>query len=239
MKYKGIICEKCGVEVTLSKVRRERMGHIELAAPVAHIWFLKSLPSRISTLLDMAGYDKKSGKYILAEGADGSSMTRTIAMDRALDDCMVAYAMKGEMLRPENGYPLRMVAPGIQGVSWVKWLRRIKVGDQPYGTKDEVIHYVDLMPDGRHREYTSIQECKSVITSPSGGQTMLAKGYYTVTGSAWTGRGKIKRVDVSFDGGRTWQNARLDMPHQPPSPHRRDHGRTWTAGKASRPRTPL
>ena len=53
MKYKGIICEKCGVEVTLSKVRRERMGHIELAAPVAHIWFLKSLPSRIALLLDM------------------------------------------------------------------------------------------------------------------------------------------------------------------------------------------
>src|SRR5881397_1774582 len=53
MKYKGIICEKCSVEVTLSRVRRERMGHIELAAPVAHIWFLKSLPSRIGLLLDM------------------------------------------------------------------------------------------------------------------------------------------------------------------------------------------
>ena len=186
----------------------------------------------LSTLLDMAGFDKKNGKFILAEGADGSSMTRTIAMDRALDDCMVAYAMNGEMLRPENGYPLRMVAPGIQGVSWVKWLRRIEVGNQPYGTKDEVIHYIDLMPDGRHRQYTSIQECKSVITSPSGGQTLLDKGYYNVTGLAWSGRGKVKRVDVSFDGGRNWQPARLESPVQSKSLTRFNVGWTWNGGPA-------
>src|SRR5471030_2288841 len=63
MKYKGIICEKCGVEVTLQKVRRERMGHIELASPVAHIWFLKSLPSRIGLLLDMTLKDLKKVLY--------------------------------------------------------------------------------------------------------------------------------------------------------------------------------
>ena len=186
----------------------------------------------LSTLLDMAGFDKKSSKYILAEGADGSSLTRTIAMDRALDDCMVAYAMNGEMLRPENGYPLRMVAPGIQGVSWVKWLRRIEVGDQPYGTKDEVIHYIDLMPDGRHRQYTSIQECKSVITSPSGGQTLLDKGFYNVTGLAWSGRGKVKRVDVSFDGGRNWETARLESPIQSKSLTRFNIGWVWNGGPA-------
>ena len=186
----------------------------------------------LSTLLDMAGFDKKNGKYILAEGADGSSLTRTIAMDRALDDCMVAYAMNGEMLRPENGYPLRMVAPGIQGVSWVKWLRRIEVGDQPYGTKDEVIHYIDLMPDGRHRQYTSIQECKSVITSPSGGQTLLDKGFYNVTGLAWSGRGKVRRVDISFDGGRNWQIARLESPIQSKSLTRFNMGWEWDGGTA-------
>ncbi len=186
----------------------------------------------LSTLLDMAGYDRRNGKFILAEGADGSSMTRTIAMDRALDDCMVAYAMNGEMLRPENGYPLRMVAPGIQGVSWVKWLRRIEVGDQPFGTKDEVIHYIDLMPDGRHRQYTSIQECKSVITSPSGGQTLLDKGFHNVTGLAWSGRGRIKRVDVSFDGGRNWQSARLESPIQSKSLTRFNVGWTWSGGDA-------
>lgn len=166
----------------------------------------------LSVLLEDCGFDKVKGKYILAEGADGSSMTRTISMNRALDDCIVAYAMNGEMLRPENGYPLRLVAPGLQGVSWVKWLRRIEVGDQPYGSKDEVLHYIDLMPDGTHRQYTSIQECKSVITTPSGGQTLLDKGFYNVSGLAWSGRGKIKRVDVSFDGGKNWRTAKLETP---------------------------
>ncbi len=166
----------------------------------------------LSVLLDDCGYDKKQAKYLLAEGADGSSMTRSISIERALDDCFVAYAMNGEMLRPENGYPLRLVAPGIQGVSWVKWLRRLEVGDKPYATKDETVHYVDLMPDGTHRQYTNIQECKSVITTPSGGQTLLDKGFYNVSGLAWSGRGKIKRVDVSFDGGRNWRTAKLESP---------------------------
>ncbi|MBL8514939.1 MAG: sulfite dehydrogenase [Betaproteobacteria bacterium] len=186
----------------------------------------------LSTLLDMAGFDKKKGKYVLVEGADGSSMTRTIAIDRALDDCMVAYAMNGEMLRPENGYPLRMVAPGIQGVSWVKWLRRIEVGDMPYGTKDETLHYVDLMPDGLHRQYTSIQECKSVITSPSGGQMLLDKGYYNVTGLAWSGRGKIRRVDVSTDGGRNWRTAKLETPVLSKCLTRFNIGWTWDGSPA-------
>jgi sulfane dehydrogenase subunit SoxC len=164
----------------------------------------------LSTLLDLCGADTRNGRFILAEGADGSSMTRTISMESALDDVMVAWAMNGEMLRPENGYPLRLVVPGIQGVSWVKYLRRIEVGDKPYDTKDEVLHYVDLMPDGRHRQYTSIQEVKSVITTPSGGQVLLDKGYYNVSGIAWSGRGRIKRVDVSADGGRNWRPARLE-----------------------------
>ena len=166
----------------------------------------------LSVLLDDCGFDRKRGKYLLAEGADGSGMTRTIPMERALDDCMVAYAMNGEMLRPENGYPLRLVAPGIQGVSWVKWLRRIEVGDMPYASRDETLHYSDLMPDGTLRQYTSIQECKSVITSPSGGQILLDKGYCNVSGLAWSGRGKIKAVDVSVDGGRNWRPARLEGP---------------------------
>ena len=170
---------------------------------------------RLATLLDDCGFDKRNGKFVLAEGADGSGLTRTIAMDRALDDVLVAWAMNGEMLRPENGYPLRLVAPGIQGVSWVKWLRRIEVGDAPWGTKDEVLHYVDLMPDGVLRQYTSIQECKSVITSPSGGQFLLDKGFYNVTGLAWSGRGRVKRVDVSVDGGRNWRPARLENPVLP------------------------
>ena len=166
----------------------------------------------LSILLDMAGADIKKGKYILAEGGDGSGMTRTISMEMALDDVLVVWGMNGEMLRPENGYPLRLVVPGVQGVSSVKWLRRIEVGDMPYATKDEAVHYMDLMPDGMHRQYTSIQECKSVITTPSGGQQLLETGFYNISGMAWSGRGKVKRVDVSVDGGRNWREARMETP---------------------------
>ncbi|RJF91777.1 sulfite dehydrogenase [Noviherbaspirillum saxi] len=166
----------------------------------------------LSVLLDDCGYDRKAAKFILAEGADGSGMTRTIAIEHALDDVIVAWGMNGEMLRPENGYPLRLVVPGVQGVSWVKWLRRIEVGDKPYATKDEAIHYIDAMPNGSYRQYTSIQECKSVITTPSAGQRLLDKGFYNITGLAWSGRGKIKRVDVSVDGGKNWRAARLETP---------------------------
>ena len=167
----------------------------------------------LRTLLELCGADFKRARFVLAEGADGSGMTRTIPMSMVTDgQVLVAYGQNGEMLRPENGYPLRLVVPGVQGVSWVKYLRRIEVGDMPYGTKDETIHYVDLMPSGLHRQYTSIQEVKSVITSPSGGQVLLEKGFHTITGLAWSGRGKIKRVDVSSDGGRNWKAARLEGP---------------------------
>ena len=166
-------------------------------------------------LLEDCGVDYKKARYVLAEGADGSSMTRTIPMEMVENgEVFVAYGQNGEMLRPENGYPLRLVVPGVQGVSWVKWLRRIEVGDQPYATKDEAVHYIDLMPDGKHRQYTSIQECKSVITTPSGGQRLLEKGFYNITGLAWSGRGKITRVDVSVDGGINWKTARIEGPVQ-------------------------
>ena len=164
-------------------------------------------------VLAFCGTDFKKGRFVLAEGGDGSGLTRTIPMEMIESgEVLLAYGMNGEMLRPENGYPLRLVVPGVQGVSWVKWLRRIEVGDQPYGAREEVMHYVDLMPDGKLRQYTSIQECKSVITTPSGGQTLLDQGFYNVTGLAWSGRGKVKRVDVSFDGGRNWKTATLQTP---------------------------
>jgi len=168
---------------------------------------------RLIDVLQRCGYDRKKGRYVLAEGGDGSGMTRTIPMELIESgEVLLAYGMNGEMLRPENGYPLRLVVPGVQGVSWVKWLRRIEVGDMPWATKDETLHYVDLMPDGQTRQYSSIQECKSVITTPSGGQTLLDRGFYNISGLAWSGRGKVKRVDVSMDGGRNWKPARLEGP---------------------------
>jgi sulfane dehydrogenase subunit SoxC len=166
----------------------------------------------LSTLLDDVGFDRKNAKFILAEGADGSALTRSIPVEFALDDVMVVYGQNGEMLRPENGYPLRLLVPGVQGVSSVKWLRRLEVGDKPWNTREESIHYIDLMPDGLHRQYSIVQEVKSVITAPSGGQKLTGKGYYEITGLAWSGRGRIRRVDVSTDGGRNWAQARLQEP---------------------------
>jgi sulfane dehydrogenase subunit SoxC len=165
----------------------------------------------LKILFDMCGVDYKKARYVLAEGADGSSMTRTVPMELVESgEVFIAYGQNGEMLRPENGYPLRLVVPGVQGVSWVKYLRRIEVGDMPYGAKDEAVHYIDLQPSGLHRQYTSLQECKSVVTTPSGGQVLLDKGFYNITGLAWSGRGRIKKVDVSVDGGRNWRPARLE-----------------------------
>ena len=169
----------------------------------------------LKILFDLCGVDYRRVRYVLGEGADGSSMTRTIPMELVESgEVFVAYGQNGEMLRPENGYPLRLVVPGIQGVSWVKYLRRIEVGDQPYGAKDEAVHYMDLMPSGLHRQYTNIQECKSVVTTPSGGQVLLDKGFYNITGLAWSGKGRIRKVDVSVDGGRNWRPARIEGPVQ-------------------------
>lgn len=166
----------------------------------------------LKVLLDEAGVDWKRAKFVLAEGADGSALTRSVPIEFVRDDVLVVYGQNGEMLRPENGYPLRLLVPGVQGVSSVKWLRRIEVGDQPWNTREESLHYVDLMPDGLHRQYSGVQEVKSVITTPSAGQVLLNRGFYEITGLAWSGRGKIRRVDVSVDGGRNWRTAQLQEP---------------------------
>ena len=226
-----------------------RIHFIECGANTAMEWSTPAVPTvqythgmlscseftgvLLSTLLDLCGIDRKAARAILAEGADGSSMTRTIPIENALDDVLVAWGMNGEMLRPENGYPLRLVVPGIQGVSWVKYLRRIEVGDAAWHTKDETLHYVDLMPDGTHRQFTSIQECKSVITTPSGGQKLVGQGFYNVSGLAWSGRGRIRRVDVSADGGRTWRTARLEEPLLPKALSRFNIDWVWDGSPAT------
>ncbi len=186
----------------------------------------------LSTLLEEVGYDRKQAKFILAEGADGSALTRSIPLEFALNDVMVVYGQNGEMLRPENGYPLRLLVPGVQGVSSVKWLRRLEVGDKPWNAREESIHYIDLLPDGTHRQYSIVQEVKSVITGPSGGQKLTTKGYYEIKGLAWSGRGKIRRVDVSVDGGRNWRNAQLQEPVLSKSLVRFRIGWNWDGGPA-------
>lgn len=168
----------------------------------------------LAVLLDECGL-QPAARWILAEGADACKMTRSIPLDKALDDVLVAYAQNGEPLRPEQGYPLRLLVPGWEGNICVKWLRRLEVVDAPQMTREETSKYTDLLPDGTARQFTFWMEAKSVITFPSGGQTLPGPGYYEITGLAWSGRGSITRVDVSSDEGRTWQDARLQEPILP------------------------
>ncbi len=163
---------------------------------------------RLSTLLAEVGIDSKA-KWVLAEGADGAAMARSIPIDKALDDVIVAYAQNGEMIRPEQGYPLRLVNPGWEGNTSVKWLRRLELGDKPWHLREETSKYTDLMPDGRARQFTWVQETNSVVTSVCPENSLQTKGYHELEGVAWSGRGKIKQVDVSFDGGVSWRAARL------------------------------
>ncbi len=166
----------------------------------------------LRTLLEEAGV-KTNGKWLLVEGADAAAMDRSLPIEKALDDCIIAYKMNGEALYPEQGYPMRLVVPGWQGNLWIKWLRRIKVGDQPWHTREETSKYTDLMPNGKARRFTWAMDAKSVITSPSPQAPIKhGKGFTVVSGLAWSGNGKVKRVDVSLDGGRNWWPARLDGP---------------------------
>jgi sulfane dehydrogenase subunit SoxC len=165
----------------------------------------------LSWLLDEAGIDPK-GKWMLFEGADGSAHTRSIPLEKAMADTLIVWGQNGEMLRPEQGYPLRAFVPGWEGNVSVKWLRRIKVGDQPWHFRSETARYTDPMPEGKWRQFSFLMEAKSVITNPSGGQRLQRPGPVEIEGFAWSGAGTIRAVDVTTDGGRTWQQARLEEP---------------------------
>jgi sulfane dehydrogenase subunit SoxC len=171
-------------------------------------------------LLDEAGV-KTAGKWLLAEGSDAAAMSRSIPLKKALEDCLVAFKMNGEALRPEQGYPVRLVVPGWEGNMWVKWLRRIEVGDKPWHHREESSKYSDLMADGRTRRFTWEMDAKSVITSPSPQAPVRhGKGPLVVSGLAWSGRGTIPRVDITLDGGVNWVKARLSGPGFNKSLHR-------------------
>ena len=165
-------------------------------------------------LLDEVGV-KPGASWIIAEGADAGRYQRSIPLAKALDDMILAYGQNGESIRPEQGYPLRLLLPGWEGATHVKWLQRIVVTDRPYQSRDETSKYTDLMPDGKARQFTFAMEAKSVITYPSGGQSLPGPGPYELTGLAWSGRGKVERVDITTDGGRNWQPARLQEPVLP------------------------
>jgi sulfane dehydrogenase subunit SoxC len=168
----------------------------------------------LAVLLEEAGV-RPEGRWVLAEGADAAAMSRSVPMAKAMDDAILAIYQNGERLRPEQGYPVRLFLPGYEGNMSVKWLRRIKVTAEPTMTKDETSKYSDLQLNGRALLFTFPMEVKSVITSPSGMQTMQGPGLYQISGLAWSGFGRIRRVEVSADGGKSFAEAALDGPVLP------------------------
>lgn len=205
--------------------RGAQLNGCQFTHGMIHNVMYTGVPLRL--ILEEAGI-KSSGAWILPEGADASAMTRSVPLEKALDDCLVAFKMNGEMLRPEQGYPVRLVVPGWEGNMWVKWLRRIEVGDQPWHHREETSKYTDLFSDGRARRFTWEMDAKSVITSPSPQAPIThGPGPTVITGLAWSGRGTVPRVDVSIDGGANWVRARMSGPSLDKSLHRFYHDFVW------------
>jgi sulfane dehydrogenase subunit SoxC len=166
---------------------------------------------RLAVLLEEAGVDPKA-TWLLAEGADASGMSRSVPLAKAMDDAMIALYQNGERVRPSNGYPMRLLLPGFEGNMNVKWLRRIKLTDGPTMTKDETSKYTVLTPGGKALQFVFPMEAKSLITQPSPGLAMKGPGLYEISGLAWSGYGKVAKVEVSADGGRSWAPAALQEP---------------------------
>jgi sulfane dehydrogenase subunit SoxC len=165
----------------------------------------------LSILLQEAGIEP-SAKWLIAEGADAAAMNISLPLEKIMDDCILALYQNGERIRPENGYPLRLIVPGWEGVVNVKWLRRLHLSQRPSMTRNETSKYTELLPSGKARQFTFVMEAKSLITNPSYGYKMNKPGIYQITGLAWSGRGKIKTVEVSADAGKTWAKAELQDP---------------------------
>ena len=169
---------------------------------------------KLSVLLEEAGIDPEA-TWLIAEGADGASLVRSIPLAKAMDDVLIALFQNGERIRPEQGYPMRLFVPGWEGNLSVKWLHRLKVSRQPAQSRSETATYTDLMPDGLAEQFTFTMGVKSVITHPSGKMTLPDPGTYEITGIAWSGHGAIAGVQVSADGGASWADAALDEPVLP------------------------
>jgi sulfane dehydrogenase subunit SoxC len=195
-------------------------GNPNMGLPVQYIWGMTSCSEwtgvPLSVLLNECGLQKEAS-WLVYEGADAGKFSHTLPLGKALDDVFVAYGQNGEPVRPEQGYPLRMVVPGWEGPFSVKYLRHIKVVDQPHHTWNESMNHSVPRADvgGKSRWYHFQWATKSVITRPSAGLKIPSKGYVQITGLAWSGGGAISKVDVSTDGGRTWKEAKLHAPVLP------------------------
>ena len=165
----------------------------------------------LGILLEEAGADPEA-QWLLAEGSDSGAMGRSVPMAKAMDDAIVALYQNGERIRPSQGYPVRLFLPGYEGNACVKWLRRIKVTAEPTMTKHETASYTDLLPSGEALQFTLLMRVKSVITAPSPGLSLAGPGLYEISGLAWSGTGKIAKVEVSADGSQSWGEAALSEP---------------------------
>jgi sulfane dehydrogenase subunit SoxC len=184
----------------------------------------------LATLFREVGM-RPQAKWFLAEGGDAAVLTRSIPVSKALDDAFIAYGQNGEAIRPEQGYPARLFLPGWEGNANVKWLRRIELSDRPFMTREETSKYTDPMADGTARLFSFLMDARSLITYPAYPVT-LARGWVEINGIAWTGSGRIARVDVSTDGGATWEAAKLQDPVLPKAHTRFRHLWNWTGGEA-------
>jgi sulfane dehydrogenase subunit SoxC len=177
-------------------------------------------------LVDLVGKDRGSN-WMLAEGGDAAGVARSIPLtDEILNEAFVAYGQNGELLRPAHGFPMRLVMPGFEGNLNIKWLRRLKFGDQPWMTRWETARYTQLQASGKATQFQLRMETNSVITSPSG--TMVIKpGYQRISGLAWSGHGRIARVEISTDGATTWKDAQLSLPALPKAQTRFEMDWSW------------
>jgi sulfane dehydrogenase subunit SoxC len=164
----------------------------------------------LSTLFREVGV-KPNASWFLAEGSDAAIMTRSIPVQKGWEDAIIAYAQNGEAIRPEQGYPVRLLLPGWEGNTSVKWLRRIELSDQAFMTREETSKYTEPVKDGKIRQFSFVMDARSIIKYPAWPQ-QVEKGWIEIRGIAWSGRGKIHAVQVSTDAGKTWNNARLQDP---------------------------
>jgi sulfane dehydrogenase subunit SoxC len=185
----------------------------------------------LSTVLREVG-TLPGASWILAEGGDAAVMSRSVPLDKAMDDALLAYGQNGEAIRPEQGYPVRLLLPGWEGNAQVKWLRRIEVTDRPTMTRDETSRYTDPLGDGTARQFSFVMDAKSLITFPSYPYVLPDRGWWQIEGLAWSGRGRITRVEVSTDSGRSWVPAELQGPILPKAPVRFRHLWDWDGDAA-------
>jgi len=186
----------------------------------------------LRTILEDVGA-QATARWLLAEGADGASYDRSIPRDLAESEALVVYAQNGEMLRPEQGYPLRLLLPGLSGNASVKWLSRIALMEAPVYSREDTARYSEDLPDGRVRPFVFELGPKSVITTPSGGMRLDDHGTYQIVGFAWSGAGSIRVVEISIDGGATWREAHLDKPILPKAFTRFTGEFRWTGDAAT------